>query len=198
MTQPVVPSMTTQDVSTFDNDKQLEQTHANMVADGVALESRKIVDYWSFQTTEKWYLPGQDGVPQDLKQYILFKRMTEENKAEFQTKTNRDIRVQNTTKDIKLNMNPAQERAELLRISITGWYLFKPNHKGELVEIGFSDKERAAFIRQADPKLIQDFEQAIRKANPWMRAEATPEEIRAEIASLTEQLAEAEAREEAK
>lgn len=196
MTQP---TMTTgQDLSTFENDKALEQTHANMAADGVAIETRKIVDYWSFQSTEKWYLPGQDHLAESERQFILFRRMTEENKAEFQTKTNRDIRVQNTTKDIKLNMNPAQERAELLRISITGWYLFKPNHKGELVEIGYSEKERAAFIRQADPKLIQDLEQAIRKANPWMRAEATPEEIRAEIASLTEQLAEAEAREEAK
>lgn len=196
MTQP---TMTTgQDLSTFENDKALEQTHANMAADGVAIETRRIVDYWSFQSTEKWYLPGQDHLAESERQFILFRRMTEENKAEFQTKTNRDIRVQNTTKDIKLNMNPAQERAELLRISITGWYLFKPNHKGELVEIGYSEKERAAFIRQADPKLIQDLEQAIRKANPWMRAEATPEEIRAEIASLTEQLAEAEAREEAK
>ncbi len=196
MTQP---TMTTgQDVSNFENDKALEQTHANMLADGVSIETRKIVDYWSFQSTEKWYLPGQDHLAESERQFILFRRMTEENKAEFQTKTNRDIRVQNTTKDIKLNMNPAQERAELLRISITGWYLFKPNHKGELVEIGYSEKERASFIRQADPKLIQDLEQAIRKANPWMRAEATPEEIRAEIASLTEQLAEAEAREEAK
>lgn len=196
MTQP---SMTAgQDISTFDGNKDLEATHQNMVEAGVALETRRIVDYWSFQATEKWYLPGQDALPESERQFILFKKMTEADKAEFQTKTNRDIRVQNTTKDIKLNMNPAHERAELLRISITGWYLFKPNHKGELVEIGYSEKERAAFLRQADPKLVQDLEAAIRKANPWMRAEASPEEIRAEIAALTEQLAEAEAREEAK
>lgn len=201
MTYPETPSMTTAsqpDISTFDGNKDLEATHQNMVDAGVAVETRQTVDYWSFKRTEKWYLPGQDHLPEGVRQYVLFERMTEEKKVEFQTKTNRDIRVQSTTKDIKMNMNPAHERQELLRISIVGWYLFKPNHKGELVEIGYSDKERAAFIRQADPYLIQKLEEAIRNANPWMRAELTAAEIKVEIANLTEQLAEAEAREEAK
>lgn len=195
MTQP---HMTGTDISTFDNDERIEATHANMVAAGVAVETRQIVDYWSFAGTEKFYLPGQEGVAQENKQYIVFKRMVESDKVEFQTKTNRDIRVQNTTKDIKLNMNPALERKVLIDISVTNWYLYKQNHKGELVEITYNPKDRAEFFRIADPKLVQDLEAAIRKANPWMRAELGADEIRAEIAQLSEQLAEAEAREDAK
>ena len=191
-------TMPGQDISTFDGDKALEATHQNMVDSGVPIETHAIVDYWSFAGTEKWYLPGQDQVPAANRQYITFKRMTESDKVEFQTKTNRDIRVQNTTRDIKLNMNPAVERKVLIDLSVTGWFLFKRNHKGEMVEIVFDQKQRAEFFRQADPKLVQELELAIRKANPWMKAEATPDEIRAEIANLSEQLAEAEAREEAK
>jgi hypothetical protein len=92
-------------------------------------------------------------------------------------------------------MNPAHERAELLRISIVGWNLYKQNHRGELVQLNYNEKDRAAFIRQADPYIIQELEKAIRAFNPWMRSEATPDEIRAEIASLQEQLVEAEQRE---
>lgn len=187
-----------QDISTFDGNKDLEATHQNMVDAGVPVETRQIIDYWSFGGTEKWYLPGQEAINPADRQYILFKRMVEADKVEFQTKTNRDIRVQNTTKDIKLNMNPALERKVLIDLSVTGWYLFKKNHKGELVEINYDPKQRADFFRIADPKLVQELEIAIRKANPWMKAEQGPEEIRAEIAALTEQLAEAEAREEAK
>lgn len=181
-----------QDVSSFDGDKNLESTHRNMAEAGLVVNKPQIVDLWSYQTIEKHNLTP------DGEQYILFKKMTEADKTEFQTKTNRDIRVQSTTKDIKMNMDPGRERAELLRISITGWRLFKPNHKGELVEVGYSEQERAAFIRQADPLLIQRLEQAIRDANPWMRQEMTVEEIDVQIATLQEQRVQALELEESK
>jgi len=199
VSQPLVPN---QDISTFDNDSQLEATHANMLADGVSIETRPIVDYWSYGGTENWILPGQEGVPAEYQQYITIKKMTEEDKIEFQTKTNKDIRVQKTTQDIKLNVNPALERKVLLELCVTGWFLFKPvpvsGGRTELKPIGYNAHERAVFFKGADPRLVQDLETAIRRLNPWMRNEATPEEIKQEIANLEEQLAEAVAREEAK
>ncbi|ADD80806.1 pre-TMP frameshift protein [Rhodococcus phage ReqiDocB7] len=180
---------TTQDISSFDGDPHVEATHQNMVDAGVRVETPQIVDYWSFSTTERFMLP--DGV-----QYIEFKKMTEADKTEFQAKTNRDIRVQSTTKDIKLRMDPGLERRVLLDICVTGWLFYRPSTRpqdnGALVQIGWDKRLWAEWLTKADPEIVQNLEKAIRDANPWMRQQATPEEIKAEIASLQEQLEEAE------
>lgn len=193
------PQHASQDISTFDNDAHLEETHKAMVEAGVPLEEAQILDIWSFETEFKYYFPGQDRLPEEKRQYIVYTKMNEGAKAAFQRATNRDIRVQSTTKDIKMNMDPARDRHELLRSSITGWYLLRKNeHKGTIETVPFKQDEVAKLLRVADPKLIQDLEKEIRDANPWMKAEMTADEIRTEMVSLQEQLVEAEEREAAK
>lgn len=177
--------MTTADVSTFDDDAQLEQTHRNMAEAGVAIDTPQIVDYWSFSTVQKHMLP--DGV-----QYILFKNMTEADKTQFQALTNRDIRVQNSTKDIKLKMDPGKERHVLMDICVTGWLLYRQNHKGQLVEHQFSQKAFAEWLKVVDPNIIQKLEKAIRDANPWMSSDLTVKEIDDEIEALRERRDEVE------
>lgn len=187
MTQP------TQDISTFENDAQLENTHANMVRAGVPVETSQILDTWSYSTVEQHVIPNSGG------QYIEFKKMTEADKTEFQAKTNRDVRVQSTTKDIKLNMDPGKERRVLLDICVVGWNLYRPSMRpqdnGALVQVAFDKKAFSEWLKVVDPKIIQDLEKAIRDANPWMRQDLTADEYDIEIAALEELRDEARKRE---
>jgi hypothetical protein len=190
--------MTSSPIETFDNDPHVEATLANMAADGRPVETAQIIDFWSFSQKFRYYLPGQESLPEHLKQYIEFERMNEGKKAEFQRRTNRDVRIQNVTKDIKMNMDAAKDRHTLIEISVTDWFMFRKNYKGEVQEIAFDQKQLKAFLTEFDPAIVQGLEQEIRDENPWMKQEQTVEEIDAEIENLQEQRKEAEKREAAK
>lgn len=176
----------TQDISTFDNDAQLERTHANMVADGRPIETPQFLDLWSFSEKHTYEFPGQENLGEEYKQWIIFESMNEGRKAEYQKRTNRDIRVQNTTKDIKMNMDPAADRHALLELSIVDWRLLRTVN-GKVETVPFSKAALKNFLNVADPSLIQKLEKAIRDKNEWMRAELSIEEIDAEIENLREQ-----------
>ncbi len=147
-------------------------------------------------------LPGQgehaeaadrlvDGV-----QWVDFNIMSEGDKAKFQRKTNRDITVNQKTNDAKIKLDPAEERHELIKQSVCDWYMFAPNpHQGgrmEPVPFSLSDTRHPSgmclerWLSLANPKLVEDLELAIRKANPWMQADMTVEAIDEEIKRLEE------------
>lgn len=140
------------------------------------------VDYFGFQSTEKFYLP--DGV-----QYIEFEIMNEGKKAKFQKLTTKDLVVQRGG-DARMKMDPAQERHELIRQSVTGWNMYRGGNS-----VPFSERTLKDFLELANPKLIEDLEKSIRKANPWLMGEMKSEDIRREIENLEEMLKTAEERE---
>lgn len=140
------------------------------------------VDYFGFQSTEKFYLP-------DNVQYIEFEIMNEGKKAKFQKLTTKDLVVQRGG-DARMKMDPAQERHELIRQSVTGWNLYRGGNP-----VPFSPTNLKDFLELANPKLIEDLEKAIRKANPWLMGEMKSEDIRREIENLEEMLKTAEERE---
>lgn len=140
------------------------------------------VDYFGFQSTEKFYLP-------DGQQYIEFEIMNEGKKAKFQKLTTKDLVVQRGG-DARMKMDPAQERHELIRQSVTGWNLYRGGNP-----VPFSPTNLKDFLELANPKLIEDLEKAIRKANPWLMGEMKSEDIRREIENLEEMLKTAEERE---
>lgn len=139
-------------------------------------------DYFGFGETEKWFFP-------DKKQYIEFQVMNEGQRREFQKKTNRDITFNRASNDAKIKADPAEERHALITTSVTGWNLRRRTSKG-LEEVRFSKGSPGAelekFLAVANPKLVDDLEFAIRKANPWMQAEMSVEEIDKEMARLND------------
>lgn len=135
-------------------------------------------DYFGFDEADRWYFP-------DGRQYIEFQRMNEGARAKFQKMTTRDITVVRNTGDAKLKVDPATERHELLVQSVTGWFVFRAGQP-----VPFSKGSPGANFEQwldkADPRLVDDLEKAIRKANPWLGAEMTVEDIDKEMDRLRE------------
>jgi hypothetical protein len=133
-------------------------------------------DYFGFGEEEKWFLP--DGT-----QYFVFKVMNEGEKAFFQKQTNRDVIVDKNSGDAKLKVDPAAERHTLIVTSVTGWYLFK-NNKPVVFGKGTPGSMLEQWLAVANPKLVEDLELTIRKANPWMQADMKVEDIDKEIERL--------------
>lgn len=176
-----------QAIQTFEDDPSLEQTHRNMAESGHRVEDVVEINYFGFSSTERWYFPGQSRIPDDRKQYLVVKKMSEGDKARFQKTTNRDIRIQRTTGDARMSMDAVAERHELIRISVTDARVMMPGPDGKL---RFDDKKVEVVVKNlldnGDPDVVQQLEKFIRELNPWMRADMSVEEIDKEIERLQE------------
>lgn len=134
-------------------------------------------DYWGTDDIRRHMLP-------DGKQYFEFRVMNEGDKAKFQKLTNQDLTIgrDNTA---KVRMDPAAERHTLIKTSVTNWNLYKAVN-GRPEPVGFSKQLLEKWLDTAPPKIVEDLEYAIRKANPWLQADMTVEEIDKEIERLEE------------
>lgn len=170
------------DFNTFDPEHEeareahVANTEAAMRAAGVTVEEKPVAaSYWGYTRTEKHYLP--DGV-----QYIEFQPMTEGDRQKYQNKTMTTMSMNRASGDSKIGINPAKNRQALLDVSVKGWYMFDPD--GRPAEFGSRLSGWEAWLRQADPKLVEDLEKAIMKANPWLQADMDEEEIAKQIEDL--------------
>lgn len=135
-------------------------------------------DYFGFGAEERYYFP--DGVT-----YISFRIMNEGQRKKFQQGTSRDIKFNRATNDASIKADPAQERWQLITTSCTGWNLVRRNPARDTLEpIMFNSKLLEQWLEMADPKVVDDLEMAIRRANPWLQADMTVEEIDKELERL--------------
>jgi len=140
-------------------------------------------DYFGFDEQKVYTLP-------DGKQQIFFQVMNEGQKSKFQQKTNRDIHVNRGTNDMRIKADPAGERQALIESSVTGWTLKRRNKvTGQWEDAPFSNTgspgdELHKWLNAANPRLVEELEDAIRKANPWLQADMTVEQIDEEIQRL--------------
>lgn len=131
-------------------------------------------DYWGFSQTDKYYFP-------DGKQYIEFQVMNEGQKLMYQKSINRDIKINRRSGDASIKSDIAEERHALINSSVVGWQVRK---EGQWVT--FDKRVFGTWLSQANPKLVEALEQAIRKANPWLQGDMTVEDIDEEIERLRE------------
>ena len=146
-------------------------------------------DYFDFGGSEHRFM-----MP-DKVSWISFKTMNEGEKSSFQRKTNRDIRVKDG--DALIRPDVAEDRHALIRISVNGWNL-RTRRGDDLVDVPFSKSVLDKWLSAANPKIVADLEDAIRKANPWMVDDMTVEMIDDEIKRLEEMRRQIEGREEGK
>jgi hypothetical protein len=144
------------------------------------------VDYFGFQEEETFYLP-------DGQSWITFQKMNEGKRAAFQKASSRDLVLERRSGDARMKVDPGGDRHALIRSSITGW-----NLKRQGQPVPFHEKSVKDFLELADPRIVDELEKAIRKANPWLIADMSPEDIQKEIDSLEEMKREAEEREAGK
>lgn len=137
-------------------------------------EAPKQQDYFAFARKERWYFP--DGVT-----FMEFAPMTEGQKKAFQDKTSKDLVVERASGNARMSVLQGTERWELILSSVTDWNLVRNG-----VAVPFSQRELQDFLQLTDPLLVEGLEKAIRKANPWLMAEMSVEDIDREIQNLTE------------
>lgn len=138
------------------------------------IEQTVYEDYWGFAQTDKFYFP-------DGQQYIEFQVMNEGQKSMYQKNINRDIKINRRSGDATIQSDVAQERNALITSSVTGWHMRQGNGF-----VAFDKRIFGTWLAQANPKLVEALEQAIRKANPWLQGDMTVEDIDEEIDRLRE------------
>jgi hypothetical protein len=131
-------------------------------------------EYYMTEVRERWYFP-------DKITYIEFKKLLEGGKAEFERRTQKDAILERRTQNVRIGMDPAAERHELIRTCVTDWNLIRG---GQLVP--FNVKNLNDWLRVADPGMVEELAKAIRKLNPWLGGEPTIQEIDDQIAELHE------------
>lgn len=140
-------------------------------------EADQPVDYFGFASTERYNLPGPGG------QYIEFRAMNEGAKKRFQQKTSRDLVLERNSGNARMKVDPGTERHILITESVIDWHILR---KGAMVP--FAKRNLDEFLELADPRIIEQLEKSIRKANPWLLGEMEPEDIEKEIENLQEML----------
>lgn len=140
-------------------------------------------DYYGDLDTETWYFP-------DGKQFMVFQPMNEGQRAKFQRSTSRDVTVERQSGDARLKVDQASERTELIMTSVVDWKLMRRGSDRKFKSVPFNNNgmgsELAKWLQQANPKLVDSLENAIRKANPWMLDQLSVEEIEKEQERLEE------------
>lgn len=139
-------------------------------------------DYFGFSATERFVFP--DGVT-----WIEFSKMNEGQKKKYQDKTSKDLVLERGSGNARMSMLTGTERHELIKTCIVNWNLQRGGQPVPCNSVNVGD-----FLTLADPRIVEDLEKAIRKANPWLMADMTPEDIQREIDNLEEMKVEAEKR----
>ncbi len=158
---------------------------------------RQLQDFWGFDEVKRFMLP--DGI-----QYIEHRVLSEGDRAKYQKATSRDIAMSRTTGEAKFKADPAEDRHALIKTAVCGWKMYKRDASGKFVEINYIDKVRSGktpfeeWLLSANPRLVEDLERDIRKANPWLLGDMSVEDIDREMENLADMRKLAEEREAGK
>lgn len=136
-------------------------------------------DYFGFDEDHEFVFP--DGVSK-----IFFKALNEGDKARYQREINRDVQLERSTGNARIKTDPAGERHALIEASVTGWNL-RRNGEPVVFSKGSKGTTFSQWLNNTNPKLVEALEEAIRKANPWLVADMTVDQIDEEIDRLKEQ-----------
>lgn len=164
------------DVSLTEEEEAERQriTAERMAVDGYSAEEKVQEDYFGFDELLTVTLP--DGVS-----WVQHQVFNEGKRRKYLNAINRDVTLSRQTGDAKIRMAPGDERNALLKNALVGWNL---QRGGQPVPFNQANLEK--FLDSANPKLIDLIEKEVRKANPWLLAEVSVEDIEKEIAELQE------------
>lgn len=158
-------------------------TGAPMAEEGTA----QYTDYFGFSKTHRYMMP-------DGRQWIEFKTLAEGDLALHQQILNRDITVEKNTGNARIKINQVEERHALLQVAVVGWHMVRWNDRASrFEEVPFSKGSKGStltqWIQAADPNIVADLDETIRKINPTLLAanNETLEAIDKQIADLEEQ-----------
>lgn len=138
------------------------------------VEDHVQVDYFGAAEEHTVVLP--DGVST-----ITHKTFMEGDKRKYMNAVNRDLVINQQTRDARLRMAPGDDRYNLLKQAIVGWTLTKNG-----APFPFTARNVDEVLNNFPPAVLDVVEADIRKQNPWLLSEVTIEDIDKEIANLQE------------
>lgn len=184
-----IPVAGAQDITDFDGRPAAERANAAAVAAGEVIEERQFVDYFATPEPQRWYLP-------DGEQYFEFIELREGGKAAYEKATNKDIRVQRSTGDARLSVDPATQRQTLVRLSVTDVLLYQKDEGGRVQQVPFNKARPGKFwenlFDRFPAKYIEQLHQEITKVNAWLAADDDVEALKEERERLDERIERAE------
>lgn len=158
----------------MEEEAALVRTEEAMREAGVPTQQHVVEDYFAFENTHRTMLP-------DGKQWVEHRELNEGQKRKYQNSINRDVVIRRASGDASMKMAPGDERHALLKVALIDWHVMRAG-----VEVPFTPKALDEFLDKAPPKIIDMIEKDVRKANPWLLAEMSVEDIDREIAQLQE------------
>ncbi len=99
----------------------------------------------------------------DNVQYVVLKAMTEGDRKQYLNKTNREVRMNAGTKELRMQAAAGDDKHTLLELTITNWNVYK---QGRLVP--FTKQNLSLALDAWPPSLIDSIEKRIREINPWL------------------------------
>lgn len=181
--------------ATSDFDDRPDAIEANRAAQaaGHQLEETKYVDYFAEPETHRFFLP-------DGQQYFDYQELREGGKALYEKATNQDIRVQRSTGDARLKVDPATQRQTMIRLSVVDACIFH-RENGRMVRMDFNKERPGRFwdmiFDKFPAKLLEELHREMEKVNTWVAADDDVKALKEQRELLDERIARAE-EEEAK
>lgn len=160
---------------------RIANTEAAMVANGAPLTEVEnpfagYGDFWGEPELLRSYLP-------DGKQYIEYRAMNEGERRKYQSDTAAKLTMHKASESSSVTYNPARDREALINQCVKDWFVIK---NGAPVKFGDRVNGFHAWILRADPAIVEKLERDIRKANTWMEADLSVEDIDEQIDELRE------------
>jgi hypothetical protein len=140
------------------------------------------VDYFGFDEYGEYTLP-------DGKQKIIFKKLNEGERQKYEAATQNDVKFNRRTDDAAIRIDAGTARTALIEVSVTGWNLVrKLNGKWQRVTFskGTAGSELSKWLRETNPKIVNELHKEISKANPFLQEEMTVEMVDEEVKRLLE------------
>lgn len=153
---------------------RVASTEAAMAEAGEPLYESAQQDYFAFDEVHETFLP-------DGKSWVEHRELNEGQRKKYLNSLNREAKIQRATGDTVVKLTPGDERHSLLKAALCGW-----NLKRGGIDVPFQPKYVDEFLEKANPRVIDLIEKDVRKANPWLLAEVSVEDIDKEIAELQE------------
>jgi hypothetical protein len=135
----------------------------------------------------------------DNKSYVEIAALNEGRRRKYLNTVNREVTVMKATGDAKMTLANGDERRILLQQAIVGWNLVSRNKSsGEIQPVTFNSSRLLDFLENANPRVIDIIDKAVREQNPWLQNDVTLEDLLKQRDELEEQIEKKRAEEEGK
>lgn len=121
--------------------------------------------YFGVQKTETFYISD------DKEQYIVHKKLNEGDRQNFEDQTGRQISFDRSSDEVRMDLSSGKERAVLFNLVMVSYKMKVREGDKNIIKEGSNVAEWEGLIKLMDGDLAQNFLEAIRSLNSWLKTE---------------------------